>query len=220
MAVLRQIYELLRYEVKIELREKYALGSVFLYVIATTVVVYAALGDRLDGVVFNAFYWIIVFFGATVAANRSFQREGGRRHYYFYTLADPLALLFSKLAFNLLIIWLVAGVAFVLLTAFAGANLVVNPLPFVLAVLFGGVGLSAILTFVAAVAARAGGNATLMAVLSFPLVVPLLQLLVASGQFGIDLGSTDVLQPTYLTVAVDLLSVAMCLLLFPFVWKD
>lgn len=220
MTTLRQIYKLLIWEVKVELNDKYALGSVILYVIATTVIVYAAIGDGLEPVVFNAFYWVIVFFGAVVAAGRTFLREGGKRLYYFYTLADPLALLASKLIYNLLVIWVIAGLTFGLLSFFAGAAVVVNALPFLLAVLLGGIGLSAILTFVSAVSARAGGNSTLMAVLSFPLVIPLLQLLVTSGLFGVDVGATDVYQPTFLTLAVDLLALAVCILLFPFVWKD
>lgn len=224
MSTVRQIYELLRWELRLELRDKFALGSVGLYVVATTVIVYASLAQDFAQstarVIFNSYYWVIVFFGATVAAGRSFLREGGRRHFYYYTLADPLALLISKLLYNLLLIYLISVLTYVMLTLFARTNVIVNPLPFVAAVLLGGLGLSAILTFVSALAARAGGSGTLMAILSFPLVIPLLRLLVTAGSFGIDEGSTDVWQPIYLMVAVDLLALAMGIILFPFVWRD
>ncbi len=220
MSTVRQIYELLRWELKLEWRDKYALASIFLYVVTTVVIVYLAVGRGLEGEIFNALYWIVLFFGAMVASTRSFLREGGRRHLYYYTLADPLALLFSKLIFNLLLIWAIGALTYGLLSLFAPADSIVNPLPFWLALLFGGIGLSTILTFVSAIAARAGGNGTLMAILSFPLVIPLLKLLLDAGVYAIDLGTDSFLQPLYLTLAVDLIALSVALILFPFVWRD
>ena len=220
MALLRQIYKLLRWELALEWRDKFALGSVLLYVVATVVIVYLALLQGLNADTFNALYWIILFFGATVAAGRSFLREGGRRHYYYYTLADPLALLFSKLLYNLLVIWLISALTYALLQLFAHQIAIVAPLPLLLATLLGGLGLASILTFVAALAARAGGNGTLMAVLSFPLVIPLLKLLVDAGTYAMDQGIDDPFRPIYLILAVDLLAIAVAVVLFPFVWRD
>ena len=220
MALLRQIYKLLRWELALEWRDKFALGSVLLYVVATVVIVYLALLQGLNADTFNALYWIILFFGATVAAGRSFLREGGRRHYYYYTLADPLALLFSKLLYNLLVIWLISALTYALLQLFAHQIAIVAPLPLLLAILLGGLGLASILTFVAALAARAGGNGTLMAVLSFPLVIPLLKLLVDAGTYAMDQGIDDPFRPIYLILAVDLLAIAVAVVLFPFVWRD
>ena len=220
MALLRQIYKLLRWELALEWRDKFALGSVLLYVVATVVIVYLALLQGLNADTFNALYWIILFFGATVAAGRSFLREGGRRHYYYYTLADPLALLFSKLLYNLLVIWLISALTYGLLQLFAHQIEIVAPLPLLLATVLGGLGLAGILTFVAALAARAGGNGTLMAVLSFPLVIPLLKLLVDAGTYAMDQGIDDPFRPIYLILAVDLLAIAVAVVLFPFVWRD
>ena len=220
MSTVRQIYELLRWELKLEWRDKYALASIFLYVVTTVVIVYLAVGRGLEGALFNALYWIVLFFGAMVAATRSFLREGGRRHLYYYTIADPLALLFSKLIFNVLLIWIIGVLTYGLLSLFAPAAAIVHPLPFWCALLAGGFGLSTILTFVSAIAARAGGNATLMAILSFPLVIPLLKLVLDAGTYAVDLGTNDYTQPLFLTLAVDLIALAVALVLFPFVWRD
>jgi len=192
---------------------------VFLYVVATTVVVYFAV-QNFSAMVFNAVLWVVLFFGATVASGRSFLREGGKRHYYYYTLAGPEALLVSKFLYNTLIIWLVSGLSWALLSFFATKDYVLEPSYFIGALLLGGLGLSAILTFVAALAARAGGNGTLMAVLSFPLVIPLLYLLVNAGGYAVGLQSG--LENSYLllALAIDLLALAVGLVLFPFVWRD
>ncbi|MBC6993287.1 heme exporter protein CcmB [Neolewinella lacunae] len=215
----QSIIHLLRWELKTEWRNRSALGSVLLYVVCTTVVVYFAVRE-FSPMTFNALYWVVLFFGATVASGRSFLREGGRRHYYFYTLASPEALLASKLLYNILTIWLVSVITWLLLAFFAGRNFVFEPGYFVVSLLLGGLGLGAILTFVAALAARAGGSGTLMAVLSFPLVIPLLYLLVNAGGYAVGLTSGEENSYLLLALAIDLLSLAVGLVLFPFVWRD
>ena len=219
MDTLRQTVRLLGWELRAEWRNRYALGSVLLYVVASTVVLYFAV-RKFSPMTFNAVYWVVLFFGATVACGRSFLREGGRRHYYYYTLASPEALLFSKLAYNTLVIWVISGLSWLLLGLFAAENFVLESGYFLLALAAGGLGLGAILTFVAAIAARAGGSSTLMAVLSFPLVIPLLFLLVNAGGYAVGLTSGRENSYLLLTVAVDLLALSVALVLFPFVWRD
>lgn len=219
MSTFQQIIHLLSWELKTEWRNRYALGSVLLYVVATTVVIYFAV-QNFNAMIFNALYWVVLFFGATVAAGRSFLREGGKRHFYFYTLASAEALLISKFLYNTLIIWLISLLTWALLGFFSGQSYVLEAAYFLAALLLGGLGLSSVLTFVSALAARAGGSGTLMAVLSFPLVIPLLYLLVNAGGYAVGLTSGQ--EETYLMLAgaIDLLGLAVGLVLFPFVWRD
>lgn len=219
MDTLRQIAHLFQWELRTEWRNRYALGSVLLYVVASTVVLYFAV-RQFNPMIFNAVYWVVLFFGATVASGRSFLREGGRRHYYYYTLATPEALLVSKLLYNTLLIWLISGLTWLLLGIFATENYVFETGYFLLAIGLGGLGLGAILTFVAALAARAGGSGTLMAILSFPLVIPLLFLLVNAGGHAVGLESGTERTYLLLTGAIDLIALSVGLLLFPFVWRD
>ena len=107
-----------------------------------------------------------------------------------------------------------------MLSLFAGVDFIVEPGYFLAALALGAAGLAAVLTFVAALAARAGGSGMLMAVLSFPLIIPLLYLLVNAGAHGVGLlsgGGEDLL---LLLAGVDLLAGAAGMVLFPFVWRD
>ncbi|MEO0731446.1 MAG: heme exporter protein CcmB [Bacteroidota bacterium] len=219
MSVFQQTWHLFRWELRAEWRNRLGLGSVLLYVVATTVVIYFAVRE-FRPMIFNALYWVVLFFGATVAGGRSFLREGGRRHYYYYTLAAPEALLLSKLLYNALIIFLIALLTWGLLGFFAANSFVFEPAYFLLALLLGAGGLAAILTFVGALAARAGGSGTLMAVLSFPLVIPLLYLLVGAGGYAVGLTQGQEQSYLLLALAIDLLALAVGLVLFPFVWRD
>jgi heme exporter protein B len=85
----------------------------------------------------------------------------------------------------------------------------------------GGVSLSLVFTFLAAIAARAQQSAALMAILGFPLVIP--QLLLLSKISNIAFAS--VVQGglgwmVVVLVALDVLIVVLSLILFPFLWKD
>ncbi|MEL7163007.1 MAG: ABC transporter permease, partial [Bacteroidota bacterium] len=73
MSVLQQTLHLFWWELKTEWRNRFALGSVLLYVVATTVVIYFAVRE-FRPMTFNALYWVVLFFGATVAGGRSFLR--------------------------------------------------------------------------------------------------------------------------------------------------
>lgn len=115
---------------------------------------------------------------------------------------------------------LVSGLSYALLTFFARESYLFEPASLYAAIGLGGIGLSAVLSFVAAISARAGGNGTLMAILSLPLLTPLLYLLVNLGgdAFGLMSGQAQTII-VYL-LALDLVGLAVGLVLFPFVWRD
>ena len=219
MTTLQQILRLLQWELRTEWRNRSAISSVFLYVAVTATIVYLAI-TNFSAMTFNAVLWIVLFFGALVASGRSFLREGGTRHLYYYQLASPEALLVSKWLYNTLVIWVISGLSYALLTFFARQSFLFETELFVAALGLGGIGLAAILTFVAAISARAGGNGTLMAILSLPLLTPLLYLLVNLGgeAFGLMSGQAEGIL-LYLA-ALDLIGLAVGLVLFPFVWRD
>ena len=219
MTTLQQIGHLLRWEFKAELRQPAAVGSVLLYITVTTTIVYLAL-RTFTADTFNALLWVVLFFGSLVATGRSFLREGGRRHLYYYQLTSPEALLGAKLIYNTVLIWIVSGLSYALLALFARERFLTSTPVFLAAVGLGGLGLAGVLSFVAAISARAGGNGTLMAVLSLPLLTPLLYLLISLGDvaFGVD---EDPVQTviSYL-IAIDLIIVAVAIALFAGVWRD
>jgi heme exporter protein B len=96
-----------------------------------------------------------------------------------------------------------------------------NPFSFVLISCLGGVSLSLVFTFLAAIAARAQQSAALMAILGFPLVIPQLLLLSKISNIAFE----EVIQGglagmILLMSGLDAMIVALALILFPFLWKD
>ena len=49
---------------------------------------------------------------------------------------------------------------------------------------------------------------------------PLLKVLLDAGQYAIDVGTNDYTQPIWLAASLDLVSIAVGMVLFPFVWRD
>jgi heme exporter protein B len=79
-----------------------------------------------------------------------------------------------------------------------------------------------VFTLLAAIAARAQQNAALMAIMGFPIILPLLLLLMRLSKtaFGEVFRDGAVLQLCGLIIGLDVLIAGMALILFPYLWKD
>lgn len=219
MQFFREVGTLLLRDLRLEWRNRYALGGVLLYVLSTVVIVYTAV-TRLQPMTWNALFWVIFLFAAMNAVVKSFVRENSRRHLYYYTLVDPAALLLAKTIYNAVFLFGLGLLTWLLLSLLS-----INPIRdsalFLYALGLGALGLSVILTFVSSIAAKAGNNTTLMAILGFPLVIPTLLLLIRISARSIGLLEGDQLSGDFtLLIAIDLLMLGLGLVLFPAVWRD
>ena len=86
---------------------------------------------------------------------------------------------------------------------------------------FGGMSLSLVFTFIAAIAARAQQNAALMAIMGFPLIIPQLLLLIRLSNVAFaDIFQSGIASIVLLLVGLDAMVVVLAVILFPFLWKD
>jgi heme exporter protein B len=88
--------------------------------------------------------------------------------------------------------------------------------------ILGGCGLGLIFTMLAAIASKAMQQASLMAILGFPLILPQLMMLVRLSKtaFGEIFNNGIPFQMTLLLVSFDILMIILAVILFPFLWKD
>ena len=219
MNLSKEIIILLKKETKIEWRQKHAIGGILLYVISTIFVVYSAI-KSVNPSVWNALFWIVILFASVNALVKSFVQENSSRQLYYYTLANPTAIILSKIIYNSGMLLLLSILSFGAFTLFAG-NPVKDTGQFFLAILLGSIGFSITFTFVAAISAKASNSATLMAILSFPLVIPVILTLLKISANALRLMQDTAIWKDILTlVAIDLLMIAMAFILFPFLWRD
>jgi heme exporter protein B len=88
--------------------------------------------------------------------------------------------------------------------------------------LLGSLGLSLVFTMLAAIASKAMQQASLMAILGFPIIIPQLMLLVKISKTAFSEIFRDgaLLQITLLLIALDLAVIFLAVILYPFLWKD
>lgn len=219
MRFVTEVWQLVRKEAVLEIRQKYALNGILLYVLSTVFVTYLAFDRIIQPSTWNALFWIIMLFAAVNAVSKSFVQESQGRHLYYFNLASPLSIITSKMIYNGLLMMMLGALnlfIFVLLMD----HFVQHWTYFILNLMLGCVGLSGLLTMISAISARTNNNFSLMAILSFPIVLPLLLTLIRASGAALETVWTPA--PS-LMLAIGLLSIlpaALALLLYPYLWQD
>ncbi len=188
--LIKEVTALFKKELILEWRQKYALNGILLYVVSTVFISYLSF-KSIDEITWNALYWIIMLFSAVNAVAKSFIQESSGRQLYYYTLASPEAIILSKMLYNTLLMLVLATLGYTVYSLVLG-NPVGDQGLFIVNMLLGAVGFSACLTMVSAIASKAGNNAALMAILSFPVIIPILLMVIRvskNAMDGIDRGS-------------------------------
>lgn len=217
--LLNQVKFLIAKEVKLEMRNKYALGGILLYVVSTVFVSYLSFKKIINPATWNALFWIILLFASINGVAKSFISETRGRLLYLYTLVSPQAMILSKIIYNVFLLSVISALCLFVYTLFVGN--IIQDLPlFLVTLLLGSFGFSSLLTMVSAIASKTSNNFTLMAILSFPIMMPLLMVLIKLSKNAIDgleLWDTNSL---LILLFLNVIIVALSYLLFRYLWRD
>jgi heme exporter protein B len=216
---LKALFLLFRKELLLEFRQGYAISGIVLYVLSMIFVVYAA-SIKVPPPVWNILFWLMVLFASINGVMKSFVHESGNRQMYYYQITHPSVLLLSKVLYNTLLLLLLSLMALGAYSVVAGNPVKDWPL-FLLVVLLGSIGFSIAFTFIASIAAKANNSATLMAILSFPVILPILLTLVRLSAIALRLiQDTSYQRDIVNLLAIDAILLSLSFILFPFIWKD
>ncbi|MBB5394848.1 heme exporter protein CcmB [Mucilaginibacter sp. AK015] len=227
MKLAGQTIELLKKEIILEWRSKYAFNGILLYIVSTVFVCYISFNLNPGfkestgyAIVWNILFWIIMLFASVNAIAKSFLQESKSRLLYYYSIAHPQAIILSKTIYNALLMALLSILALLVYMLFF-PNTVNDLLFYFTTVMLGSISFSTVFTMLSGIASKAGNNGTLMAILSFPVIIPVILLLVKVSKAAMDgidrslsLGSIGVL------VAINVIVIASSLILFPYLWRD
>ena len=219
----RQMSALMRKEFLLEWRQRYALNGMLLYIVGAVFVCYLSFNARrgqLTPIVWNTLFWIILLFTAINAIAKSFVQESASRQLYYYTLASPQQIILSKILYNTVLMLVLALLGFSVYAFVLGNP--VNDVPlYLLTLILGAIGFAASLTLVSGIASKAENPATLMAVMSFPIILPLLLMLLKISKNALDGLDRSVSWNEIGTVlAIDAIVITLSWLLFPFLWRS
>ncbi len=216
---MNQLISLVRKDLLIEWRQKHTLFGVLLYVGATVFAVYIMNGQP-EVKVWNALFWITQLFVAVNSVAKSFLQEHPNRFRYYFTVVKPTTFLLAKMLYSMVLMMGISLISLFLFSILLG-NPVIQTAVFVGVTAAGSLALSAVFTFLSAIAARAQQNAALMAILGFPLVIPVLMILSNLALSAI----SPVYQEGWwvmmlVLLALGVLVIILGLILFPFLWQE
>ena len=165
----------LRKDLLLELRSRYALNTLAIFVLSTLLLVVLAAGTTtLNARLHSALLWIVILFAAALGMGRFFVAEQERGTVLLLQLhARPSMVYIGKLCFGTLLMLsvnLAAAIAFVVLL---GVEMF-QPGLFFLSLLLGTLGLTGATTLLSAIIARTSRSGPLLPMLLFPLLLPLL----------------------------------------------
>lgn len=219
MSLTKQVKALLQKELILEWRSRYALNGILLYVVSTIFVCYLSFRG-LEPITWNALFWIIMLFASINAIAKSFVQESKGRQLYLYTIASPQAIILSKIIYNVLLMLLLSALA-LFFYGIVFKNPVGDMLYYFIAVLLGSISFAAVFTLISGIAAKANNSTALMAILSFPVIIPLLMLLIKLSKNAMDgLDRSVSLDEIGVLLGINLIVVTLSLLIFPYLWRD
>lgn len=216
---LKQILTLIRKDFLLEWRQKHTLFGVMLYVGCTVFVLYMMAGQP-ESRIWNALFWVAQLFVTVNTVAKSFLQEGESRMRYYFTLVAPIQYILAKMVYSLVMMLVMMFISLLLFNLLLGSP-VIHVRTFIGVCCLGASSLSLLFTFLSAIAAQARQNAALMAILGFPIAIPLLMIL-----SNLALGSVaSVLQEgwwgmAFVMIGMDVLIIGLAVILFPFLWKE
>lgn len=209
-------------DVRLELRSRYAINMLLMFVASSLALVMFAVGsEAISQKVQSALVWLVVVFSSVIGVGRSFVSEEEQGTVLLLHLHTRSSMVYAgKLLFNfilLLLLNIVAFVGFVILL-----NVDYGTFGYLaLFLLLGALGLSGTTTLLAAMIARSANKGPLLAVLAFPLLIPLLLSVVsATKSIFLEAGWTAIEDEFVTLVAFSGTVITASVLLFDYVWND
>ena len=210
---------LIQRDFALEFRNRTAISGLLLYVLSSTLIVYLSVA-RITPSVWVSLFWLVLLFASITAVAKSFVADAAPKQLFYYITTSAQGYFLGKIAYNSLLLCAVAMLASGGFGAMLGFP-ILGVAPFTLAVVLGCIGLSTLLTMVSAISYRAANAGTLMAVLGFPIIIPLLLLGLGVSKIALESASIARVQQTLTTLGmVDVIAIAAGYLLFPYLWRS
>ena len=220
--MLKNIFTILYKDYRIELSQSHLFFSVVLYLLSSIYIIYLAFQPL--GVsnieTWVSVFWVIILFGAITVVSKSFFQESYKRNYYYYYLFTPDELIFSKLIYNFIFLFFVSIFSFIFFSFFIG-NIIQSSSFFITLLILGSLSISNCLTLVSAIGYQVKNNSIIISVLSFPVIIPILLILIkisklSSSEFSFNLIQDDI----YLLILLNIIMISITKVLFNFLWRN
>ncbi|MCY7362169.1 MAG: heme exporter protein CcmB [Ignavibacteria bacterium] len=209
-------------DLKSELRTRYVINSLIMFVLVTISIIRFAVGDEeIGNEILTGLLWISIFFSTSNGLSRTFIKEEEKETSVVLKLsADSTSVLTGKLIFNLVLTFTLNFFIiflFIIITDYK----IINVGGFLISIFIGNFGLVSASTIIAAIISKANSKGTLYPVLTFPILIPLLVTVINSTKLASIGVETDKLYSEILIlVSYSIVITIAAFLLFRFIWED
>lgn len=210
-------------DLRSELRTRYALNALIMFVITTISVILFAIGNEsVSPELLSGILWIIIFFSTMSGLSRSFVSEEERGTVMtLHLIARPLTIYFGKLLFNLILLGALNIFTVILYLLFVTGFNVSSYSIFIVTILLGTLGLASASTIIAAIIAKANTKGTLYPVLSFPILLPLLLTVINTTKLSVEGAAfIDAVGDFQVLISYLVVITTISYLLFEYIWKE
>lgn len=216
-------YYLFKKDWESELRTRYALNALSMFILVTISVIMFSIGsEKISEYLTGGLLWVVIFFSAMSGLSRAFVSEEERgTTLTLHLIASPSTIFSGKLLFNLILVFLMNFAITFLFAILFESFIINNLLLFLIAFLLGNIGIAVSSTIIAAIISKASSKGTLYPVLSFPILLPLILILLELTKFAMDgNGVADSMTEILVLVSYDVIMLTASYLLFDFIWKE
>jgi heme exporter protein B len=216
-------YALFRKDFNSELRTRYAVNSLAMFIlVALSVILFSIGNERISPALTGGLFWVVIFFTAMSGLARAFVSEEERgTSLTLQLIASPSTIFSGKLLFNLILVFAMNIIITFLYSLLFEEFVIRNLILFILTFILGNIGIAVSSTIIAAIIAKAGSKGTLYPVLSFPILLPLIITSVRLTLFSIEGNTFDSSKVELLIIACyDVIMISASYMLFDFIWKD
>jgi heme exporter protein B len=216
-------YSLFLKDFKSELRTRYAINALAMFIIVAISVILFSIGqEKISKNLTGGLFWVVIFFTAMSGLSRAFVSEEERgTALTLQLIAAPSTVFTGKLIFNIILVFAMNTVIAVLYSAIFEAFVIKNFVLFLASFVLGNIGLAVSSTIIAAIIAKAGAKGTLYPVLSFPILLPLILTSVQLTLFAFNGTSFERAKfELAIVVSYDVIMLTASYLLFDFIWKE
>ncbi len=216
-------YFLFRKDWESELRTRYAINALAMFILVTISVIMFSIGEeKISEYLNGGLLWVVIFFSAMSGLSRVFVSEEERgTTLTLHLIAPPSTIFTGKLIFNLVLVFIMNFVITILFLILFEAFIIRNAFLFLIAFLLGNIGIAVSSTIIAAIISKASSKGTLYPVLSFPILLPLILILLELTKFSMDGNSlSSSMVEILVLVCYDIIMITASYLLFDFIWKE
>ena len=206
-----------------ELRTRYAISALVMFVITTIAIILFSIGNEsAPPDLLSAMFWVVVFFAAMSGLSRTFVTEEERgTAMTLQLLTAPSAVLFGKLLFNTVLVFGLNALTVLLYALFISGFVIKTLSIFAVTIVLGSIALAAASTILAAIIAKANTKGTLYPVLSFPILLPwLLTVINATRMASEGAFFSEALGEFQILVSYIVVVIATSYIVFNFIWKE